>query len=101
MSEDRTHIHSYKRVKHPTRRDIFMCTSGKCSHTRNAMYLVGKEAKCPYCGETFLIEKRYNLDKQSLLHCRNCKRGKRNGKGTISAEDLLKQAFSEGRNLAE
>jgi hypothetical protein len=68
------HIHIYKRVKHPKRRDLWMCAEPNCSFRTNQIYLEGKEARCPYCNHTFIITK-LKLKKQSLLHCDDCKRG--------------------------
>lgn len=68
------HLHIYKRVRHPKRRDLFMCADPKCAHRTNKVYLVGKAAMCPYCNHEFVITPT-KLNKQGLLHCDNCKRG--------------------------
>lgn len=77
------HYHTLKRVKHPKRRDLWMCTAPECSFRTNQMYLDGKLAQCAYCSEQFTITSR-KLAKQSLLHCDNCKRV---GRGAAKPKD--------------
>jgi len=78
MSEDavltKRHLHSYKRVKHPRRRDLWMCADPKCAHRTNKIWLLGKSAQCFYCQAEFIVTST-KLKKQGFLHCDDCKRG--------------------------
>ncbi len=67
------HIHTLRRVKHKTRKDIFMCTNPECSFTRNREFLVGKHGVCPYCHTTFILDRVQLNNKEP--HCGNCKKG--------------------------
>lgn len=101
MSEDKTHTHSYIRVKHPTRRDLFMCSDAKCNCRVNVIFLPGKECLCPNCGDTFIIERKFNLEKQSRLHCRKCKKttGIKKSKEKLAEEVFLAAFKAKGVKL--
>lgn len=94
------HLHTYKRVRHKTRKDLWMCNDPYCTNRTNRIFLEGKAARCPYCGEEFIITRR-KLDKQSLLHCDGCKRGARGaarrgmGNDAISTQDEILKKLEE------
>lgn len=72
--EVKKHVHSYRRVRDKIRKDLWMCADPECPTRTTSKWLLGKKAKCFYCGEDFIITSK-KLNKQGFLHCDNCKRG--------------------------
>lgn len=69
------HIHSYVRVKHKDRNDLYKCSDPDCSHRTQKEYIRGKRAKCPYCNELFIVTTK-QTNEQKTLHCDDCTRGR-------------------------
>jgi hypothetical protein len=82
-----SHIHTYKRVRRSKTR--FMCIDPDCTHVNTKELILGKRAKCMYCGEEFILT-RYALG-LAVPKCENC-RNSRNGdeRQVQEIEDILK-----------
>lgn len=66
------HLHTYERVKHKTRKDLYKCADPTCTHRINAGYLEGRLARCYLCGNTYVVRKKQLYLKR--LHCDECTR---------------------------
>lgn len=62
-------IHQYKRVKGKNS-VMYRCVLPGCSHYVRDIFIVGRIAKCPYCGENFLVTN--ELARRKTLHCEDC-----------------------------
>ena len=69
---EKEHIHSYIRVR--GKKELYMCSDPECKYYANRSLIEGKRAKCPLCGEPFILT-RVQL-KNKLPRCANCKRDK-------------------------
>lgn len=69
------HLHTYKRIKHKIRKDMYKCTDPHCTHTSRAELMMGKAARCPYCDGEFIITPEHTRV-YVTLHCKNCAYGK-------------------------
>jgi len=96
------HVHTFKRLlKKGKRTSIFICAHPHCGYERNSDYLAGKAAKCPYCGKEFILT-RAQLNKQGLLHCSDCTKGRGKDKAKEFIEEILEreQALPKEENVA-
>ena len=68
------HIHRYKRVNLATTPHksylVYRCILPNCNHYLQPALLVGKQANCPRCSETYVITA--ELARLSKPHCRKC-----------------------------
>ena len=49
---------------------MYRCMLPGCSHYVRDIFIVGRIAKCPYCGEDFVITS--ELARRKRVHCENC-----------------------------
>lgn len=64
------HLHTLLRVKHKSRKDLFMCADPLCMWTRRKEFLLGKKFICPYCGNEYLAK--VETFRLKVPHCANC-----------------------------
>lgn len=67
------HIHQYKRVKVKDS-TVYRCILPNCAHYIGKAFIINRVAKCPYCGNEYLITR--ELARRETLHCQNCTKGK-------------------------
>jgi len=89
------HLHVYERAAHKTRIDLYFCRDPHCNHRINKIYLLGKAAECPFCGQEYVITREMLYKKRKglkLLHCKNCKK---RGKERDQTVELLAQELKK------
>jgi hypothetical protein len=96
MKKEGKHIHRWKRVKHPRRKDLFVCSDPDCNSRSSKNYLEGKRAQCPYCEKTYIITN-VMLRKLQTLHCDACTmpRGARSGDTAYDKDPELTDAVGD------
>lgn len=82
------HIHTYARIR--KRPLYFRCTHPDCSHYNHKDLLIGKRARCPICGESFILT--WRELRLSKPHCPTCTKG---SKETKKTPDTIQSKFEE------
>lgn len=76
-------IHQYVRVKGKNS-VMYRCVLPGCSHYVRDIFIVGRIAKCPYCGESFMVTK--DLARRKIIHCESCTTSKKDN--SIKPEEV-------------
>lgn len=79
------HLHIYRRVKvGKNDHTVYRCMEPNCSHFQQPELMEGKFAKCPRCGNPYVITERMIKDKVVNLHCDDCTIVRENDTGRIT-----------------
>lgn len=81
------HTHVLRKIRGTTGDNLsFMCNDPKCTWKQPADLLDGKQFKCPYCNQPYLLTRR--LMRLRFPHCKLCTKGQPR---EIITEQVLEQ----------